>query len=144
MAPNSNSISSNATLHALTERLASHSRSLHPLINSNFAATLRNAPFTAQAYRQPAPPPLLPVVQLVGRHQYLPTEAEEKAGAAPPCPAKKGYPRRGEHGEVRCARCTEAELAEFIDDLAMVLRREYDCWVEQCWWVARLDTGIDY
>jgi hypothetical protein len=129
-----NPISSNATLHALTERLASHSRSLSPF---SFA-TDRLA-----AYRQPAPPPQLPVLQLSSRHQDVPQAQPVENGVKPDqsgvvrCPAGNGYVPRGEHGDKRCGRCEEEELDGFIMDMGLVMRREYDCWVEQCWCASR-------
>ena len=133
----SSTISSNATLHALTERLASHSNGVHPLIGTNFSSSYSSQAGTAQAsaYRQPAPPPQLPVLQLVGRHQYghqspseNPTSHRELK-----CPAGVLWPERGLHEDKRCARCEEEELDVFISDMGMVLRREFDCWVELCW-----------
>jgi len=128
--PMPNPISSNATLHALTERLASHSRTLSPF---SFA-TDRMA-----AYRQPAPPPQLPVLQLSPRHQDVaqsqPVEngvkVEDKGSAR--CSAGNGYSVSGEHSEKRCSRCEDEELNDFMMDMSLVMRREYDCWVEQCW-----------
>ncbi len=43
------------------------------------------------------------------------------------------WPEKGEHEDKRCARCEEEELEGFVRDMGMVLRREFDCWVEQCW-----------
>jgi len=131
-------ITSNATLHALTERLASHSRSLHPLIGSNFASSFspQAVAAAASAYRQPAPPPQLPVLQLVGRHQDVLQQSlvsGQANGDAGRCPAGKIWPESGVHEDIRCSRCEEEELEGFIEDMGRVLRREFDCWVEQCW-----------
>ena len=127
-----NPISSNATLHALTERLASHSRALNPL---GFPPADR-----LNAYRQPAPPPQLPILQLSSRHQDIPQAAPVENvkgtggdGRLVKCPAGNGYPVVNVHSEKRCARCEEEELEGFVDDMGTVLRREFDCWVEQCW-----------
>ncbi|ORY29989.1 hypothetical protein BCR39DRAFT_466943 [Naematelia encephala] len=152
----SQTISSNATLHALTERLASHSRSLHPFLNSNLSSfSPHSLAAAASAYRQPAPPPSLPVLQLVGRHQDIPAsqlppplpdaELDGKPSGVPNgvvnggghrenrCPAGNAWPERNEHSDKRCSRCEEDELDDFVADMGLVLRREYDCWVEQCW-----------
>lgn len=125
-------ITSNATLHALTERLASHSRSLSPF---QFA-TDRLA-----AYRQPAPPPQLPTLQLSSRHQDVPQAHPVENGKGPDdkaavrCHAGNRYPLTGQHSDKRCARCEEDELDLFVADMGLVMRREFDCWVEQCWCV---------
>jgi len=125
-----NPISSNATLHALTERLALHSRTLSPF---SFA-TDRLA-----AYRQPAPPPQLPILQLSPRHQDVPQGHLVENGAitngkgSVGCPAGNRYSVSGEHTEKRCSKCEDEELNEFMVDMGLVMRREYDCWVEQCW-----------
>jgi hypothetical protein len=119
--PMPNPISSNATLHALTERLASHSRTLSPF---SFA-TDRMA-----AYRQPAPPPQLPVLQLSPRHQDVPqgqpvengAKAEDKGSLR--CPVGNGYSISGEHSDKRCAKCEDEELNDFMVDMSLV---------EQCW-----------
>ncbi|KAK4689754.1 hypothetical protein P7C73_g338, partial [Tremellales sp. Uapishka_1] len=128
-------IASNATLHALTERLASHSKSLnplHPLMNSNFAASLtpQAVAAAASAYRQPAPPPQLPLLQLLGRHQEVSDDANSKT-----CPYGPGleWPERGTHNERRSAGLSDEDLDGFVLDMGMVLRREFDVWVEQCW-----------
>lgn len=125
-------ITSNATLHALTERLASHSRSLSPF---QFA-TDRLA-----AYRQPAPPPQLPTLQLSSRHQDVPQAHPVENGKGPDdkaavrCHAGNRYPLTGQHSDKRCARGEEDELDLFVADMGLVMRREFDCWVEQCWCV---------
>jgi len=128
--PMPNPISSNATLHALTERLASHSRTLSPF---SFA-TDRLA-----AYRQPAPPPQLPVLQLSPRHQDasqaqpLGSEISTNGDGLAKCPVGNAYSVSGEHSEKRCSKCEDEELNGFMQDMSLVMRREYDCWVEQCW-----------
>ena len=132
-------ISSNATLNALTERLASHSRSLHPLIGSNFASSFspQAVAAAASAYRQPAPPPQLPPLQHFGRHQSIPLPSSETGqthgGEAERCPAGNEWSERGCHDDARCAGCEDEELEQFTKDMGMIMRREFDCWVEQCW-----------
>lgn len=132
-------ITSNATLHALTERLATHSRALSPF---NFPTGDRLA-----AYRQPAPPPLLPVLQLSSRHQEVPQAQPVENGVQPDangvvkCPAGNRYPPFGQHSDKRCSKCEEEELDGFVDDMGWVLRREFDAWVEQCWSVLKAQVG---
>jgi hypothetical protein len=51
------------------------------------------------------------------------------------------WPARGEHVPssdegARTKRMSEPELARVVDDLAVLARREFDCWVESCWCVA--------
>lgn len=133
--------SHNATLHALTERLASHSRALQPLIGSNFASSLspQAVAAAASAYRQPAPPPQLPNCPIYTRHQDPPAEAKDKetgtvlGDGVLRCPAKRIWPEPGVHGHRKSTGLTEVELDGFIDDMAVVMRREFDSWVEQCW-----------
>ena len=135
-------ITSNATLRALTERLASHSRSLQPLIGSSFASSFspQAVAAAASAHRQPAPPPQLPVVQLAGKHQDVPQSHEAQNqedgvvnGEGSRCPVGNEWPEVGVHEEKRCSRCEDEELEGFVRDMGSVLRREFDCWVEQCW-----------
>lgn len=153
-------ITATATLHALTERLASHGQTLSPLFSSKFASSLANFnPSTLAAaaaqYRQPAPPPALPVLQLVGRHQEAvpppppPKDGSKQVKKAPAypydqdelppkipgekCPFNVRWSGIDEHLEVRCATMDENDLEGFVADMAIVMRREYDCWVEQCW-----------
>ena len=115
-------ISSNATLHALTERLAKHSRALPPL---GFPHGDK-----LSAYRSPAPPPQLPVLQISVRHQDSPESSDQGSSS---CPAGNVYPASGKHSETRCGRCEEEELDAFVRDMGLVMRKEFDCWVEQCW-----------
>lgn len=135
----------NATLHALTERLASHGKGLSPLLTSGFANSLTSHSFAAaaQAYRQPAPPPQLPVLQLVSRHQE-PGSSSGNGGQDVPsrCPEHKKWPASTEHSDNRCSRCGEEEMEGFVWDMGVVLRREFDCWVEQCWCVEMLQAGL--
>lgn len=148
-------VSTTANLHALTERLASHGQSLSPLMSSKLAASLANfSPTTLAAaaaqYRQPAPPPALPVLQLVGRHQDPVTERNPDTPSAPPwqdtgngedwghvpgekCPGGINWSAVDEHLEVRCGTMDDNDLEGFVADMAIVMRREFDCWVEQCW-----------
>ncbi|CAK9783856.1 hypothetical protein CC85DRAFT_288891 [Cutaneotrichosporon oleaginosum] len=116
----------------------------------------------ANQYKQPAPPPTLPLLQLPGRHQepfrpastvhvvddsgdYSDTdgsvadeEEDTNAVAGPSCPLHRRWPGRGEHvstsdESARTKRMSEPELARVVDDLAILVRREFDCWVESCW-----------
>lgn len=152
-------VTSTATLHALTERLASHgserSNPLSPLMSQKLAASLANFSPTSLAaaaaqYRQPAPPPALPVLQLLGRHQD-PTFEKGKEGINVPwndnhtsigtgdflpgdkCPLRIRWSAMDDHLEVRCGTMDENDLEGFVADMAIVMRREFDCWVEQCW-----------
>ncbi|OCF44182.1 serine/threonine protein phosphatase 5 phosphatase [Kwoniella heveanensis CBS 569] len=118
----------------------------------------------ASAYRQPAPPPQLPSVQLAGRHQdpsinTVAVEEVEKqqkqkqkaAGAVGDeafattangsskgvgvvrCHEGRAWQERDRHAGGKLNRFAEQDIDGFVDDMGMVLRREYDCWVEQCW-----------
>jgi hypothetical protein len=144
MAPPHLPIASTATLHALTERLSTHSRSLHPLMNSNFANSFSPSAVAAaaSAYRQPAPPPQLPGLQLAGRHQDIPNEYEDGEPVTPAsdevgvCPHGREWPYRGEHPPSsmnRTAAWPEEVWDGFLADLSTVMRKEYDVWVELCW-----------
>jgi hypothetical protein len=87
----------------------------------------------------------LPTLQLVGRHQDPPVAEKEKekekgkaenggGGGDVKCPVpNRSWPARGQHAETRCGRCGEEEMEGFVWDMGVVLRREFDCWVEQCW-----------
>jgi len=110
----------------------------------------------ANAYRQPAPPPQLPLIQLPGRHQdpqsfhtdATSTTAENATtcttvnpsspGAGPSCPHRMQWPGRSDHpptsdATLRTARLSDAELETLVDDMAVIVRREFDCWVQACW-----------
>ncbi|BEI89359.1 uncharacterized protein CcaverHIS019_0207210 [Cutaneotrichosporon cavernicola] len=112
----------------------------------------------ANQYKQPAPPPTLPLLQLPGRHQepfrpastvhvvddteYSDTDGsvdeDTNAVAGPSCPLHRRWPARGEHVSAssegaRTKRMSEPELARVVDDVGVLVRREYDCWVEACW-----------
>ncbi|WWC60847.1 uncharacterized protein I303_103423 [Kwoniella dejecticola CBS 10117] len=138
-----NSTTATASLHALTERLASQSRSLHPFINSGGLPLPPNFPSpqalaqAANAYRQPAPPPSLPSIQIQGRHQEPstsdPTNGDEKRVGVVRCPEGRAWQEKNRHASERLGRFSEAEMDGFVDDMGMILRKEYDCWVEQCW-----------
>jgi hypothetical protein len=39
----------------------------------------------------------------------------------------------GRHREERMAGVVEEDMDVFVEDMGVVLRREFDCWVEQCW-----------
>jgi len=129
------SITSNPTLHALTERLATHSRlGLSPQHLNIPHSQLPNLGLgfpsnkTLDAIRQPAPPPQLPILQLPGRHQ----DGIETSDVSK-CPGKVRWDEWGLHKEERMAGLDEDELDGFVEDMGVVLRREFDCWVEQCW-----------
>ncbi|WVF71948.1 hypothetical protein IAT40_006758 [Kwoniella sp. CBS 6097] len=177
-----------ASLHALTERLASQSRSLHPFMSmgmgmgsggtgipSSASASAATATAAAglglppnfpsaqalAAYRQPAPPPQLPSIQLAGRHQDPSVEELKKNKDANGdgdvdvvgnggggggggggkgvgvgvvrCHEGRAWQERDRHAGGKLNRFAEQDIDGFVDDMGMVLRREYDCWVEQCW-----------
>ncbi|WWD16201.1 hypothetical protein CI109_100627 [Kwoniella shandongensis] len=145
-----------ASLHALTERLASQSRSLHPFINSgalppNFPSPQALA-HAASAYRQPAPPPQLPAIQLAGRHQdpvisdqnhdHDSSNGNGNGNGHQPngtgvgvvrCQEGRAWQESDRHAGERLSRFSDEEMDRFVDDMGKVLRREFDCWVEQCW-----------
>lgn len=163
-------IANDATLHALTERLASH-KALSPLMSSNLASLSPQAmAAAASAYRQPAPPPQLPLLQLVGRHQEtysegkdktattISTKSDGKSSASASinvnananghsqsqsqihtslgrCKRGHSWSPRGEHKSSRTTEMTDDQIDGFVEDMGIVLRREFDVWVEQCWYV---------
>ncbi|KAK8869538.1 hypothetical protein IAR55_000104 [Kwoniella newhampshirensis] len=147
-----NQSTATASLHALTERLASQSRSLHPFMSAgalppNFPSPQALA-HAASAYRQPAPPPQLPAIQLAGRHQdpAIDQIERDKEGAnghghqpngtgvgVVRCQEGRAWQERDRHASGRLGRFSDEEVDRFVDDMGMVLRREFDCWVEQCW-----------
>lgn len=119
-----------------------------------------SAAAAANAHRQPAPPPQLPLLQLPGRHQdpFRPantvtvvvddsdedesddgsTSASQNAQAGPSCPLRRQWPARGDHPPAndvvsRSSRFSDAELELIFTDMAVLVRREFDCWVEACW-----------
>ncbi|WVQ78622.1 hypothetical protein IAT38_000708 [Cryptococcus sp. DSM 104549] len=135
-------------LHALTERLASQSRSLHPLLGSSSGPfNLPSPELLAQAgtaYRQPAPPPQLPTIQLSSRHQdpaIDPKEKQRDNGYQPNgagvgvvrCPDGRAWQEKTRHASERLGRFSDVDADAFVADMGIVLRREFDCWVEQCW-----------
>ncbi|WVO14182.1 hypothetical protein L204_101813 [Cryptococcus depauperatus] len=98
----------------------------------------------ADTYRQLAPPPQLPSVQLSSRHQDPAIDRQDRLVAndynpngqsigVVRCHEGRGWQERGRHASERLGRFSETEIDSFVVDLALVLRREYDCWVEQCW-----------
>lgn len=116
----------------------------------------------ANAHRQPAPPPQLPLLQVPGRHQekFRPASTvtiineidgdesdDEDPGDANGqywqphlrCPQHIAWPEPGEHYELdystdqRVGRFSDAELETIVADFAVLVRREFDCWVESCW-----------
>ena len=34
----------------------------------------------------------------------------------------------------------DGELNQFVNDMGVVMRREYDCWIEQCWCVRGVEA----
>ncbi|WRT67392.1 uncharacterized protein IL334_004363 [Kwoniella shivajii] len=161
----SNQTTATASLHALTERLATQSRSLSPFLNAVTTTTTTTTSITglppnfpspqalahaASAYRQPAPPPSLPSIQISGqgRHQDPVINHKEKQstkgnghGHQPNgigvgvvrCQDGRAWQEKNRHASERLSRFTEKEMDQFVEDMGMVLRKEYDCWVEQCW-----------
>ncbi|OCF71590.1 hypothetical protein I204_07649 [Kwoniella mangroviensis CBS 8886] len=142
-----------ASLHALTERLATQSRSLHPFTtgggglplppNFNFPSPQALA-HAASAYRQPAPPPSLPSIQVAGRHQDPTTTSDNENSPSQTngtstgvgvvrCQDGRAWQEKNRHASERTGRFSENEIDGFVNDMGMVLRKEYDCWVEQCW-----------
>ncbi|WOO80902.1 Outer envelope protein 64, mitochondrial [Vanrija pseudolonga] len=85
----------------------------------------------ASAYRQPAPPPQLPLLQLPGRHQEPLNRTGDASG--PSCPVHRRWPDRGVHNTERTANLSDDELETIVEDVAVLVRREYDTWVESCW-----------
>lgn len=47
------------------------------------------------------------------------------------------------HAGERLGRFRDQDIDGFVADMAMVLRKEYDCWVEQCWCVLLFGHGRD-
>ncbi|KAL7424260.1 hypothetical protein Q5752_001847 [Cryptotrichosporon argae] len=79
----------------------------------------------AKAYREPAPPPALPVLHLAARHAHI-------SGTEPDsCPHGLAWLERGEHVKAGWDSAEEADA--FGRDMAVLVRREYDSWVEICW-----------
>lgn len=128
-----------AALNALTERLTSQGRSLSPLMTAKFASNLSTLASSsliaaASAHCAPAPPPPLPVLQFSPRHQKpVPEEGAQEGDAIHRCPYGLQWLTADEHDDVRSAAISEDEMDGFVADLGEVMRREFDCWVEQCW-----------
>lgn len=65
--------------------------------------------------------------------------AEDNTPGSPStCPHRLHWPGRGDHPSIGDATCrttrfSDAELETLVEDLAIIVRREYDCWVEACW-----------
>lgn len=106
----------------------------------------------ADTYRHPAPPPQLPAVQLVPRHQEPVINPKEKhsPNGYPPngagvgivrCPEGRAWQERNMHAGEKLGRFRDQDVDGFVADMAMVLRKEYDCWVEQCWYVLLFGHG---
>ncbi|WWC69201.1 uncharacterized protein I206_103138 [Kwoniella pini CBS 10737] len=138
-----NSTTATASLHALTERLASQSKSLHPFISAGGLPLPPHFPSpqalaqAANAYRQPAPPPSLPSIQIQSRHQESSASSQlnsdEKGVGVIRCSEGRAWQEKHRHASERLGRFNEADMDGFVDDMGMILRKEYDCWVEQCW-----------
>jgi hypothetical protein len=76
----------------------------------------------------------LPILQLSGRHQDVPEgSGSGNAVASTSCPDGIKWDETGVHQEERMSRVDELEMEGFVEDMAVVMRREFDCWVEQCW-----------
>lgn len=87
-------------------------------------------------YRQPAPPPQLPMLQIPGRHQEpLWYDPDDDKQAGPSCPHKSRWPACGDHvsAEKRLAAFTDDEVEQISQDIGLIVRREFDSWVEACW-----------
>jgi hypothetical protein len=149
-------VTQNATLHDLTERLASHSR-MNPFMSMGMSMGMGMGSYTpfppgyssqqiaaaaaaANAIRQPAPPPQLPNCPIYTRHQDQGLQNVPKTpdgvilgDGKLRCPKEKIWGGPEDHEARRSAALTEGEMAQFIEDMATVMRREYDSFVEQCW-----------
>ncbi|ODN72989.1 hypothetical protein L202_08387 [Cryptococcus amylolentus CBS 6039] len=115
--------------------------SLKPPLPPKFALPPQLLAQAADAYRQPAPPPSLPPAQNLMRHQDPSHDPQDKNPSQPNgpgvgvvrCPEQRPWQERQRHAGEKLARFEEWEVDHFVADLSMVLRKEYDCWVEQCW-----------
>lgn len=141
-----------ATLHALTERLAAHSR-MGPLMGmpTGFPSALSSQAMAAaaNAYRLPAPPPQLPLCPIYSRHQDQGLQdAKEPDGVVLGdgqlrCPRQRQWGLPNEHRTTRVTALSEDELSQFLNDMSKVARREFDCWIEQCWCVISPELEAD-
>lgn len=141
--PSAQPVAQQATLHDLTERLASHSR-INPFMGmtSAFPGAFSTQAMSAaaNAYRQPAPPPSLPNVPIYTRHQDQGLQDVPKTPEGTilhdgklRCPRGKLWGGPDDHEDKRSAALTDEEMSRFIQDMGIVMRREYDCFVEHCW-----------
>ena len=120
------------TLHALTDQLARHARA---------SRALGSTGLDTDRLRQPAPPPQLPVLSIGSQHQDIARATGPvcvKGQKVHPmsfvhCPVGISYPPANKHVHKKWAEYDEEDVEGFVMDMGMVLRREYDCWVEQCW-----------
>jgi hypothetical protein len=94
----------------------------------------------ANAYRQPAPPPQLPNCPIYTRHQDQGLQDVPKnidgiivGDGKLRCPRGRIWGGPEDHEPKRSAALTEDEMKRFIQDMGIVMRREFDCFVEQCW-----------
>lgn len=138
--------SQSATLHALTERLASHSM-MNPFqgMPTGFPTALSSQAMAAaaNAYRQPAPPPTLPNCPIYTRHQDQGLHEFKIGGPGGTvagdgilrCTHKSQWDAPTDHRPERSSGLKDAEMSQFVEDMGVVMRREYDCWIEQCWCV---------
>lgn len=107
-----------------------------PALPQLFSPGLDMESLAASPYRQPAPPPQLPLLQLPGRHQEpLWYDPDSDTQAGPSCPHKRRWPACGAHAgaEQRTAKFSDAEIDAFTKHIGVIVRREFDCWVEACW-----------
>jgi hypothetical protein len=95
----------------------------------------------ANAYRQPAPPPSLPNCPIYTRHQDQGLQDVKNADGLVlgdghlRCTHRKQWDAPTDHRAERSTMMKETEVNQFVDDMGVVMRREYDCWIEQCWYV---------
>lgn len=101
-----------------------------------FSPGLDMESFAAANGQRPAPPPQLPMLQLPGRHQEpLWYDPDDEKQAGPSCPHKKRWPSSSDHtsAEKRLAAFTDEEVEQISQDIGLIVRREFDSWVEACW-----------
>jgi hypothetical protein len=111
-------------------------------MNSAFPSSLSPQAMAAaaNAYRQPAPPPQLPNCPIYTRHQDQGLQDVPKnvdgiivGDGKVRCPKGKSWGGPNDHRPRRSGAFTDGEMSQFIEDMGIVMRREYDCFVEQCW-----------
>jgi hypothetical protein len=111
-----------------------------PAFPGNFSPQAMAA--AASAYKQPAPPPQLPNCPMYARHQDQGLQDVPKAldgvivgDGKLRCPKGRAWGAPGEHQPKRSAALSDDEMSRFVEDMGIIMRREYDSWVEQCWYV---------